>query len=155
MSELLSPPEDLLEALQMAGFRPPDWCFLATILDISERRDTGERVPFKYSTKDLVPGVYMFLDTNSDTWEAIPLYVGKAAYPWNRMQQHWCQPSPWLSRYFDDVDRSLGEEFDRKPQEPLSLDGAPYVCAWREDLRSAVEAAMIKSFKPRYNQRNE
>jgi len=134
--------QDLVGWLTSKGVRSPDWCIDPCVFDQVERQLTGESNPFRLSGEAVVSGVYLFYSWNQD--EIVPLYVGKAANLWNRMQTHWCRPGErgWINSYIEDINRS-------------TLDDVVMACAWKEEERAGVEARLIKILKPRYCRRME
>lgn len=134
--------QDLIEWLRNFGVRPPDWTIDPCILDQMERQSTGEENPLKLPNQATVSGVYLFYSRTKD--EIIPLYVGKAANLWNRMQTHWCRPGErgWVNSYIEDINSG-------------ALENVVMACAWNEEERAAMEAQLIRSLSPKYCRRRE
>jgi len=149
---------DLLELLSTKGVRPPDWSIAAEWLDPGGRLEEAMEIPIKWPGDTTVHGVYFFYDWtpgwDMDELKAgrivniqkqiVPLYVGKAANLWNRMQAHWARPEEraWITTYFQEVEND-------------QLAGELQACAWREEERAGMEARLIKILRPRYCRRME
>ncbi|WP_316410630.1 GIY-YIG nuclease family protein [Mesoterricola sediminis] len=150
--------QDLLELLASVGVRAPDWSIAADWLEPAVRLGEGMEVPIKRPGETEVSGVYLFYDwtPSLDPSELsagriveiprhiVPLYVGKAANLWNRMQAHWARPQEgaWITTYFEEVEKDL-------------LAGHLQACAWREEERAGMEARLLKRLRPRYCKRME
>lgn len=150
--------QELLELLSSKDIRPPDWSIDAAWLGSGSRLEEAMAVPIKWPGESIVSGVYLFYDWTLgwDTKELkagryvkvqkqiVPLYAGKAANLWNRMQAHWAhrEERAWIGTYFEEVDEDL-------------LAGTLQACAWREEERAGMEARLIKLLRPRYCRRME
>lgn len=134
--------QDLLNWLAERGVREPDWSLDPCIFDQADRQSNGEENPIKRPDQPVVSGVYLFYSRSKE--EIVPLYVGKAANLWNRMQTHWCRPGErgWINRYLEDIEKG-------------TLDDVVMACAWAEEERAGMEARLIRSFRPRYCRRRE
>jgi len=143
--------QDLVDWLASKGVRPPDWSFDASLLDPVERANRELQIPIRTPGGTIVPGVYLFYDRTPLTASVepgdnriVPLYVGKAANLWNRIQSHFCRPmeGAWLQIFLEDAEKGL-------------FDGMLMVCAWKEEERAGIEARMIQILRPMYCRRRE
>lgn len=148
----------LVEWLSSMGIRSPDWSFDPGWLEPTDRLEYGIKIPIRSPGEKVVSGVYLFYDWTpswnpkeldagrfvSQARQIVPLYVGKAANLWNRMQAHWSRPEGdgWIFTYFQDVEKDL-------------LAGFLMACAWKEDERAGVEARLIRTLRPKYCRRTE